>query len=397
MTQIAAGNSNTGAAPRIPFYRHSIGEREVTAVVECLRSDWITTGPITRQFEQRFAQMIGCAEAVAVSSCTAAMHLALATSGIRAGDEVIVPTLTFVATAEAALYCGATPVLVDCRRDNFTLDVAAVEAALTPRTRAVLPMHYGGHACDLDAIHALARAHDLLVVEDAAHALTGWYKGVRVGSNGNPACFSFHATKPLTTGEGGMVTTNDASLAARIRIARLHGMRRDAFTRDCGPDPWAYDVQGLGYKCNLTDIASALGLAQLDGVEEQDRRRAQIASRYRRALAGRDELILQSISSDVVHGNYLFPVLLRIEMLDVDRDTIMRELLARGVATSVHYRALHLFPDFVTFCRISPQCGENSGWVCQRLITLPLYARLSDADVDLVVQTLIEVIERHRR
>ena len=381
----------------IPFARHTLGEREIQAVVDCLRGDWITTGPRTREFEQQFAQMVGSKAAVALNSCTAAMHLALDACGITNGDEVIVPTLTFVGTAQAALYCGATPVLVDCQRSDLTIDVSSVAAAVTPRTRAIMPMHYGGHPCDLDALRAVANDHGLAIVEDAAHVIVASYKGTRIGASGNPTCFSFHATKPFTTGEGGMLTTDDLALAERVRVSRSHGMRRDAFTRDCAADPWTYDIEGLGYKCNPTDIMSALGLAQLESVDDEHRRRVQIAARYRSALDGREDLSLQIISRDVIHSHHLFPVLLNLDALTITRDSVMREMGQRGISTSIHYRPLHQFAGFATRCRVGPTGTPNSDWVYERLISLPLYTRLADEDVDRVVAALIEILEENRR
>jgi perosamine synthetase len=381
----------------LPFFVNSLAQRDIDAVVECLRSGWLTTGPRTREFERRFAEKAGAKEAVAVTSCTAAMHLSLEACGVGPGDEVIVPTLTFVATAQATLYCGATPVLVDCRKDDLTIDVEAIQAALTPRTRAIMPMHYGGHPCDQDAIAQIAAANGLAVVEDAAHAVGGRYKGRAIGSAKDAVCFSFHATKPLTTGEGGMVTTADAALAQKIRLARLHAIRRDVWTRTNTADPWLYDVEGLGHKYNMPDILAALGLAQLDSLESDLRQRTEIAERYRRAFVRRDDLRLQSIRGDVVHAHHLFPVLLNIEALRLDRDQVMREMHASGVSTSLHYRPLHLFPGFAALCRIGPKCGQASEWVYERLITLPLYSRLSDQDVDRVCETLIGVLTRNRR
>jgi dTDP-4-amino-4,6-dideoxygalactose transaminase len=380
---------------QIPFARHTLGEREIQAVVECLRGDWITTGPRTREFEERFARMIGSKAAVALNSCTAAMHLALEACEVKSGDEVIVPTLTFVGTAQAALYCGATPVLVDCRTSDLTVDPDSVDAAVTSRTRAIMPMHYGGHPCDLGALAAIANDRGLAIVEDAAHVIVASYKGTRIGASGNPTCFSFHATKPFTTGEGGMLTTDDVALADRVRVSRSHGMRRDAFTRDRAADPWAYDIEGLGHKCNPTDIMSAIGLAQLETVVSEHDRRTQLAARYRHALGGRETLSLQTISSDVVHSHHLFPVLLNLDALAIDRDEVMREMNRRGISTSIHYRPLHQFPDFARRCRIDRT--TNSDWVYERLVSLPLYTRLADEDVDRVAATLIEILEDHSR
>lgn len=389
-------NAISPAKP-IPFFRPNCGEQEAQAVAECIRGGWITTGPRVRQFEKEFARFVSVAEAVAVNSCTAAMHLALEAAGVRAGDEVIVPTLTFVATAQAAIYAGATPVLVDSDRDTLTISPCAIEQAVTSRTRAIIPMHYGGHACDLAAIGRIAKAHNLIVVEDAAHAINGHCRGTMVGASGNPTCFSFHATKPMTTGEGGMLTTPDEQLAERARLLRNHAIRRDAWARKETQDPWAYNVEGIGHKCNMPDIMAAIGLVQLRAVVAQHARRREVTRRYRAAFERRDDVMLQSVRPEVEHAFHLFPILLRLDMLRADRDTIMRGLLAMGVSTAIHYRPLHLYPDFVCHCRVGERCREASEWIFERLISLPLYSSLADESVDRIIESVTDLLKRYRR
>src|SRR5271155_5152506 len=269
----------------LPFHRALIEEEEINAVLEVLRSGWLTTGPRVREFEAAFARFTGAAHAVALNSCTAALHLAIAAVGISEGDEVIVPTMTFAATGEVVLYFKAWPVLVDCSPGSFHVDPKEIERAITSRTRAILPVHYAGYACDMDPILEIARKHDLKVIEDAAHALPSLYKGRMVGSLGDISCFSFYATKTLTTGEGGMATTQNPEYAERIRRLSLHGISKDAWKRYTAEGSWRYDILEMGYKYNLTDIQAALGIAQLAKVGRMRERREYLAKKYSETLS----------------------------------------------------------------------------------------------------------------
>jgi len=246
----------------LPFHRASIDEAEIQTVIEVLKSGWLTTGPRVREFEAAFADYTGAAHALAVNSCTSALHLALCVAGVGEGDEVIIPTMTFAATGETVLYQKARPVLVDCNGDSFHADIREIERAITPRTRAIVPVHYAGYPCDMDPILHLAEQHSLYVIEDAAHAFPASYKGRMIGTLGHLTCFSFYATKTITTGEGGMITTADAELADRLRVLALHGISRDAWNRYTAKGTWRYDILEIGYKYNLTDVQAALGLAQ---------------------------------------------------------------------------------------------------------------------------------------
>src|SRR5262249_21761989 len=269
---VARAVADAGPARQVPFYRPDIGDEEIAAVVDTLRSGWLTVGPQTQAFEQAFAEAIGARHAVAVSSCTAALHLALDALGLQPGDEVITSTLPFTATAAAIVHAGARPVLVDCTADTLNLDPQALARALTPRTRAVIPVHFAGHPAEMDEIGEIARAHRLTVIEDAAHALPASYKGRRIGTIGDVTTFSFYATKNLTTGAGGMLTLSDDALAERLRSRRLHGMSRDAWRRYSATGSWQYDVSYPGFKYNMTDTAAALGLVQLRRLPALDKR-----------------------------------------------------------------------------------------------------------------------------
>jgi dTDP-4-amino-4,6-dideoxygalactose transaminase len=378
----------------LPFALPDIGEEEIAAVVECLRSGWVTTGPKTRQFEQAFCAYLGGAvETVSVNSATAGLHLALEALGIGPGDEVIVPTLTFTATAEVVRYLGAQPVFIDVDAATLNLDLAALEAAIGPRTRAIMPVHYAGLACDMDAILALARRHGLRVVEDAAHAFPTLYQGRLVGTlDSDITVFSFYANKTMTTGEGGMVVTRDAQLAARIRVMRLHGISRDAFARYTSRSPaWYYEVVAAGFKYNLTDLASAIGIAQLAKIDRFQRRRQQLAARYHAALADLPLRLPADAGPGCSHAWHLYVVRLRDDA-PLGRNALIGKLAERGIGTSVHFIPLHRQPVWRDSCRLSPAQFPVAEQAYQRMLTLPLYTKMSDADQQRIVDDLKELL-----
>lgn len=382
------------AAPFLPFALPDIDEAEIDAVVACLRSGWVTTGPTTRQFEQDFnAYLGGGLQAIAVNSATAGLHLALESLGIGPGDDVIVPTLTFTATAEVVRYLGARPVFVDVEPDRMTLSVDAVEAALTPHTRAIVPVHYAGLACDMDALLALARRHGLRVVEDAAHAFPTRYKGRLIGTlDSDITVFSFYANKTMTTGEGGMVVTRDPGLAQRVRVMRLHGISQDAFDRYVSHKPaWYYEVVAAGFKYNLTDIASAIGIQQLRKIDRFAARRACLAHRYHDALA-RLPLRLPALPDGAsTHAWHLYVVRLTPEAR-LGRDALIAELAQRGIGTSVHFIPLHRQPFWRDAYDLSPACFPVAEACYHGMLTLPLYTKMSDADQDRVIGHLAELL-----
>ena len=384
----------SAAPPFLPFALPDIGEEEIAAVVECLRSGWITTGPKTRQFEQEFAAYLGGqVETVSVNSATAGLHLALEALGIGPGDEVIVPTLTFTATAEVVRYLGAQPVFVDADPDTLNLDLAAVEAAIGARTRAIIPVHYAGLACDMDGILALARNYGLRVVEDAAHAFPTLYKGRLVGTlDSDITVFSFYANKTMTTGEGGMVVTRDPALAARVRIMRIHGISQDAFARYTSRRPaWFYEVVAAGFKYNLTDLAAAIGIAQLHKIDRFLVRRQQLASRYFSALAGLPLRLPAGASGASTHAWHLYVVRLRNEA-PMGRDELIGKLSERGIGTSVHFIPLHRQPIWRDSCRLSPEQFPVAERAYHSMLTLPLYTKMSDADQQRIIDNLWELL-----
>lgn len=384
--------------PFIPFHRPSIGQAEIDEVVDTLRSGWLTTGPKVARFEGEFARYVGAAHALAVSSGTAAMHLALAALGIGPGDEVITSPMTFCSTAHVIVHLGATPVFADVRADDLNLDPEQVARRITPRTRAVLPVHYGGQPCRMDELLALARRHGLAVVEDAAHAVAAEYRGRRVGSLGDATAFSFYSTKNLATGEGGMVTTNDAGLAARMRPLALHGMTRDAWDRYTERGSWYYQVVDAGFKYNMTDIQAALGLHQLARQEDLRAAREHVAARYTQALAPYAELVeTPTVRPEVRHAWHLYPIRLRLERLRIDRAEVIERLRERGIGTSVHFIPVHLHPYYRE--RYGFREGEypvtEDAWI--RLISLPLYPDLTEEEVDRVTRAVIDVLTAHAR
>ncbi|HET9985611.1 MAG TPA: DegT/DnrJ/EryC1/StrS family aminotransferase [Longimicrobiales bacterium] len=387
------------AAPRpefLPFAPPQIGEEEIAEVVDTLRGPWISTGPKTRAFEREFAAFLGVPDALALNSCTAGLHTALAALGVGPGDEVITTTLTFAATANVVEHLGARPVLVDVEPETLQIDPAAVEAAITPRTRALLPVHFMGHPADLDPLEALARAHGLAVVEDAAHAIPATYRGRRIGTRGNPTAFSFYATKNLTTGEGGMLTGTPEFLE-RARLLSLHGMSRDGWGRYQQGGTWFYEILAPGFKYNMTDIQAALGLWQLRKLERFQQRRREIVAAYQDAFADVEALERPVERPEVEHAWHLYVLRLAPERLRIDRDEFIRELGARNIGTSVHFIPVHLHPYYRARYGWAPESFPVAYANYRRSVSLPLHPGLSDADVADVVDAVLDLVERHRR
>ncbi|MGZ8321264.1 MAG: DegT/DnrJ/EryC1/StrS family aminotransferase, partial [Telluria sp.] len=361
------------ALPFLPFALPEIGAEEIAEVVSCLQSGWVTTGPKTRQFEQEFGNYLGGGvETVSVNSATAGLHLALEALGIGPGDEVILPTMTFTATAEVVRYLGAQPVLVDVDPVTLNLDCAAVEAAITARTRAVIPVHYAGLACDMDAILGVAAEHGLRVVEDAAHAFPTVYKGRLVGTLGSDATvFSFYANKTMTTGEGGMVVTRDPALAARVRLMRIHGIKQDAFARYTSTTPaWFYEVVAAGFKYNLTDIAAAIGVQQLRKIDRFLQRRQQLARAYADGLQGLPLQLPPDAAEGSGHAWHLYVVRLA-RGARLGRDDMIGKLSELGIGTSVHFIPLHRHPFWRDSCALSPAQFPMAEASYQSMLTLP--------------------------
>ena len=380
--------------PFLPYARPDIGDEEIAAVTDALRSGWVTTGPQTRQFEQAFTDYLGGGlESIAVNSATAGLHLALEALGIGPGDEVIVPTLTFTATAEVVRYLGADPVLVDVDPVTLNIDPACIRAALTPRTKAIMPVHYGGLACPMDEILAIAQEHGLKVVEDAAHALPTTWQGTLVGQlQSDITVFSFYANKSMTTGEGGMAVTRHAALAQRMRTMRLHGMSRDAFDRFTSTTPaWYYEVVAPGFKYNLTDIAAAMGLQQLKKLPRFLARRQQLAAAYRTQLAHLPLLLPADAPPGDTHAWHLYVIRLTAAS-PLTRDAVIQALADRGIGTSVHYVPLHRHPYWRDRYALTPAMFPHADAAYAAMLSIPLYTSMLDVDQDRVVSALHEVL-----
>jgi dTDP-4-amino-4,6-dideoxygalactose transaminase len=382
-------------APFLPFAVPEIGQEEIDEVVDTLRSGWITTGNKARRFEQQFAEYIGAGvEAIAVSSATAGLHLALEALGIGAGDEVIVPTHTFTATAEVARYLGADVVLVDVDPRTLNVTAEAVGAAITPRTRAIMPMHYAGLAVPMDDLLALARDRGLGVVEDAAHALPATCSGRLIGTlESDATVFSFYANKTMTTGEGGMVVTRRPELAQRMKVMRLHGMNRDAFDRFVSRTPaWYYEIVAPGFKYNLTDIAAALGIHQLARLPRFLERRQYLAARYRKHLASLPLILPADAPAGEIHAWHLYVIRLRDDAR-LTRDEVIQGLSDRGIGASVHYVPLHRHPYWRDRYRLRPEMFPHSDAAYRSMLSIPLFTAMSDRDQDRVIDALRELLD----
>jgi len=388
---------------QVPFHVPSIGEEEINEVVATLRSGWLTTGPRTAQFEQEFRAYVGATHAMAVNSCTAGLHLALAALPLGPGDEVITTPLTFCATVNTILQVGATPVLADVGPDG-NLDPASVIERISEHTRAIVPVHIAGLPCDMTALWSLARRYGLYVVEDAAHAAgsreQGWPIGA--GNRDTGACsdavaFSFYATKTMTTGEGGMVTTEDTSLAEKMRVLCLHGISKDAWNRYSDRGNWYYEVLTSGFKYNLSDIQSAIGLHQLRKLDRFVEARIEIARRFNQAFAGISEVEIPPDRSTSRHSWHLYMLRLHLDKLEIDRDDFMRALRQKGIGTSVHFIPIPLHPFFAEHAQRPRNHCPRALELFPRLISLPLYPAMSDEQVEYVISSVKEIAHRNRK
>lgn len=388
-TRISARLIDGGA---VSFSPPAIGPEEIAEVVETLESGWLTTGPRVAAFERTFAQYTGAAHAIAVNSCTAALHLSLLAAGIGGEDEVITTPLTFCATANVVVHAGARPVFADVDPHTFNLDPLAAAAAITPRTRAVLPVHFGGRPADLTSFRGLARRNGLRLIEDAAHCVEGIAQGRKVGSIGDFTCFSFYATKNLTTGEGGMVTTNDATAAAFMRTASLHGMSRHAWTRYEPGGTAHYDVLMPGFKYNMMDLQAAIGLHQLAAIDTRLARRNAIWAAYDDGLAGLPLTRPAAVRDGDVHARHLYTVLLDERAAGVSRDALQTRLAERGVATSIHFRALHLHPYYQERFGLRRGMFPAAEAISDSTLSLPLSGAMPPEAVERVIEAIHDVL-----
>jgi dTDP-4-amino-4,6-dideoxygalactose transaminase len=381
----------------IPFHRPSIGKEELQALQAVLESRWLTTGPVAQQFEREFAAYVGCRHALAVNSCTAALHLALDCAGIRPGDEVLLPTYTFTATAEVVTYMGAVPVLCDSVRNGFNIDPLDAERRINSKTRALVAVHIAGEACNLDPLRRLAATHDLHLIEDAAHSLPASYRGKRLGAESELAAFSFYATKTITTAEGGMLVTNSDHYAQRAAQMRLHGISGDAWKRYSSEGTWYYEVVEAGFKMNMPDLLAALGVAQLRKADAFHKRRCEIADIYLRRFAAIEELQLPPHHEADSHSWHLFILRLRPELLTLKRNDFVRELKRAGIETSVHFIPLHLHPYYQRRFGYRPGDFANAEDAYSRAISLPIFPDMTADEVERVVRTVENLVVNSRR
>ena len=379
---------------QIPFHKTHTTEEEIAAVVATIESGWLTMGPKVVEFENAFKEYMGVKEAVNLNSATAALHLALKAIGLQEGDEVIVPTNTFVATAEVVTYFNAIPVLCDIEEDTHNIDVSKIESLITSKTKAIIPVHFAGQPCDMDEIYSKVEGRrakgggEIYIIEDAAHAIPSTYKGVKIGAlpKSDITCFSFYATKTLSTGEGGMATTNNVEFAKSMRINRLHGIDRDAWDRYTSRGSWYYQIVDNGNKYNSTDMNAALGLVQLKKQEMLRRKRAAIAKRYLEAFADNPNITLPVIREDRETSWHLFVVKV------ANRDEVIEELKSRGIGSSVHFIPVHKHPYYKE--RYGYREGDYpvANRVFEQSLSLPIYPDMSDAEIDYVIKNFLEIV-----
>ena len=392
----------------IPFTIPLIEEEEKKEVLDVLESGWLTTGPKTKQFEKEFASFVSVKHAIAVNSCTAALHLALEAIGVREGDEIIIPPMTFAATAEVVRYFNAKPVMADIFPDTLNINPGKIESGkgknwALGKAKAIIPVHFAGLPCDMDDIMEIAKRYNMKVIEDAAHTLPSRYKGKMVGTIGDITCFSFYATKTITTGEGGMITTANDEYAERMRIMSLHGISRDAWKRYSSEGSWYYEITAPGFKYNLTDLAAAVGLAQLKRAESMYLRRRKIALLYNEAFKDLAEIETpvtggdENLENSTEHSWHLYVIKLNLELLNISRDEFINELKKEGIGTSVHFIPLHLHPYYRDTYGYKPNDFPVANETYMRIISLPIYPKMNDDDVVRVIETVGDIVKKNKK
>jgi dTDP-4-amino-4,6-dideoxygalactose transaminase len=381
----------------LPFARPSIGEREIETVVATLKSGWLTVGPRTREFEKVVADYVGVERAAAVHSCTAGLHLAMVLLGVGPGDEVIVPALNFAAAPNMVIHMGAKPVLIDCDARTLNVNAELIEGAVTERTKLVVPVHFAGRPCPIEEILDLALAKGFKVLGDGAHAIGADINGKRVGSMAHATSFSFYVTKGITTGEGGIVTSPDPSLAERMRRLSLHGMSSDAWKRYTAHGPWYYEILEAGYKYNMNDIQAALGLCQMEQVDRFRERRTAIAEAYHRSFADWDAVTVPAAFEEGRHAWHLYPIQIDLDAIRIDRDRFIRCLIDEGIGVSVHFIPLHYHPFFRECLGHGVGAFPVTESYFSRAVSLPIYPSMSDQDVADVVGAVTKLLRYYKR
>ena len=369
-----------------------IEQPEIDEVVDCLKSGWLGTGPKVKKFEEDFGAYKGTGFAVALNSCTAALHLAMKVVGIKRGDEVLVPTMTFAATANAVIHAGGIPIFVDCDQNTMNIDPREIVKKITSKTKAIIPVHFAGRPCDMDAIMAIARKYDLKVIEDCAHAIEAEYKGKKVGTFGDIGCFSFYVTKNIVTGEGGMAITNNEEYADKIKILALHGMSKDAWKRFSDEGYKHYQVVEAGFKYNMMDLQAAIGIHQLKRIGGYWKRREEIWNRYNDAFKNLPVFLPAPVELNTRHAYHLYTLLIDLDHAKITRDKFLDEMTKKNIGVGVHYIALHLHPFYRKEFGYKKGDFPNAEWISERIVSIPLSPKLSDKDVDDVIEAVKTIL-----
>ncbi len=372
----------------LPLSRPDIGEEEKTEILDTLNSDWLSKGPKTKKFEEQFRNYVGAKYAIALSSCTAALHIALLTVGVKPGDEVITSPLTFIATGNAILYVGAKPVFVDIQRDTYNMDPELLGQKITKKTKAIIPVHFAGLSCEMEAIQRIARKYQIPIIEDAAHAIGASFKDKKIGNIGDITCFSFYATKAMTTGDGGMITTNNEDFAKKLEVLSLHGMSTGAWQRYTPTGSAKWEMVELGYKYNMTDIQSSLGIHQLAKIDSFIQKREAIASLYDHMLREIPEIQIPATRDYCKHARYIYPIVLRTEKLTIDRSSLINYLKTENIGTGIHFISIHLQPYYQKLFGFKPEAFQNAFYVSDRILSLPLFTKMTEDDVCYVVNKI---------
>ncbi|MBU4461500.1 DegT/DnrJ/EryC1/StrS family aminotransferase [Patescibacteria group bacterium] len=381
----------------LPAFLPSIAKEEINEVIDTLKSGWISTGPKVQLFQKMIKRYVGCNYTVALNSCTAGLHLSLLAAGVGRGDEVITTPFTFAATVNVILHVGAKPVFVDIQKDTFNIDPSLIEGAITKKTKAIIPVHYGGHPCDMDEILEIAKKHKLVVIEDAAHAIGAKYKNRNVGTIGDFASFSFYATKNITTAEGGMVCAKDKEAAEEIRMMGLHGMDRDAWKRHSKGGYWYYEIKYPGFKYNMTDIQASLGMHQLKKLNKFISKREKISQFYNESFKDLPEITVPTTRKYVKHARHLYSILLDIDRLKIDRSGFFKALDAENIGTSVHFIPVHLHPYYRDKFNFKRGDFPNAEYIFDRIISLPIHPTMTKKDAEDVVKAVRKITLYYRK
>lgn len=381
----------------LPVGRPMLGDEERDEMLDTLKSDWLSKGPKTKLFEEQFKEYVNSAYAVSVSSCTAGLHVALRSAGVKEGDEVITTPMTFVATCNAILYCGARPVLVDIYPDDLNICVEKIKSKITARTKAIIPVHFAGHPCEMDGIMDIAKEHGLIVIEDAAHAIGSEYRGKKIGSIGDMTVFSFYATKNITTGDGGMISTNNEEYAVKAGIFSFHGLSSDAWQRYAPQSKGVYETVELGYKYNMTDIQASIGIHQLKKVDRFIDIRQKYAHIYDEELSGIPCISITKMKQYVKHSRHIYPIVLDIDKLKISRNDFIEAMKKENIGCSVHFMAIHKHKYYREEIKIDSSDLSTASYVSDRVLSLPLYPKMTEKDVYDVIKAVNKLIRIYNK